>query len=147
MQKVRSGKKHGVSHRYCAWADYPCRAVERELFSFFGHVECAGGRTNYNRMILRLPKTIITTRCAWDLCRRRAVLTGQTGTIFRQRQPGAAKGTAAGITIAVSPRGNRRHGAKEKVRISEWRQNAGCYPIRPASGYSHRSVMTGAAVC
>ena len=55
-RKVIEGKTQG-SDRYCAWVSSTRKAIERELFSIFGDVECSsGGRTKFNREKLGFPK-------------------------------------------------------------------------------------------
>ena len=54
---VLKGKAPRKSNRYCAWASSSRRYVETGLFSIFGNVECSsGGRTKFNRQMLKLPK-------------------------------------------------------------------------------------------
>ena len=57
IQRVMTGNPPKVSNRYCAWVSSSRRATERGLFGIFGEVECAsGGRTKFNREMLKLPK-------------------------------------------------------------------------------------------
>lgn len=54
---IMEGKAPRRINRYCAWANSSRRYTEARLFAIFGDVECSsGGKTKFNRTILKLPK-------------------------------------------------------------------------------------------